>query len=419
MVSPATTIDQSANDQWVSDELDTVVRGITSGLSLDDALAGVLQAVERLVGASSASVFLIEPDGSVSPRRFTTRTTGEPHWDDHANLRPDGITRTVLHTDGAIVISDTANDPRTADIAQPDRPSFAAVPIRGENKVVGVLYANWCQPRVPRSEDLALLERLADYGAIAIENARLHAQEIEARRDAVEAHQRLQRLLAAVAHDLEGPLTLIVAYEELLRSTTTKDSLEIAQQALPGMERAARRIRRLVSDLLMVSRIGAHRFGVIRAPVDLAVVLRDVTLEQQKFTTAHQIWLVTPGSMVGHWDGLRLADVFQNLVSNAVNFSPDGGDVRIEVDESPDVVTVRVVDPGIGIPPEEIPRLFQPFTKLDAEPTTRGIGLGLYISRVIVELHGGGITVTSDGRRGSVFTVTLPRRMGYPLVSGT
>ena len=417
LISPAGAVGVSPNDRWVTDELDAVVRGITAGLSLDDALAGVLRAVEHLVAASSASIFLSEPDGSISPRRFTTRTTGEPHWDDHANLRPGGITRTVLRTGAAISISDTFVDPRTTDIAQPDRPSLAAVPIRGDDRIIGVLYANWGEPHACHADDVIVLERLGAYGAIAIENARLHTQEIEARRDAVEAHQRLQRLLATVAHDLEGPLTLIVAYEELLRSTTRDDALEVARRALPGMERAARRIQRLVSDLLVVSRIGAHQFAVIRAPMDLTVVLRDIVAEQQALTGAHRIDLIAPGSIVGNWDGLRIAEVFQNLVSNAVKFSLDGGEIRIDVDESADFVTVRVVDHGIGIPPDEIPRLFQPFGKLDTEPTTRGVGLGLYISKVIVELHGGRITVTSDGKRGSIFTVALPRRHGRPSFS--
>ena len=417
LTSSASSPGARAIDRWVSDELDPVVRGITAGLSLDDALAGVLRAVEHLLAASSASIFLVEPDGTISPRRFTTRRTGEPHWDDHANLRSGGITHTVLRTAVAIAIGDTSADPRTSNIAQPDRPSLVAVPIRGEDKVIGVLYANWREPHAAASEDVSLLERLAAYGAIAIENARLHAQEIEARRDAVEAHQRLQRLLATVAHDLEGPLTLIVAYEELLRSTTRDDALEVAQRALPGMERAARRIQRLVNDLLVVSKIGAHSFAIIRAPMDLAMVLREVVAQQQALTSNHRILLTAPGSIVGHWDGIRIAEVFANLVSNAIKFSLDGGDVRVEVDESDDVVTVRVVDQGIGIPPEEIPRLFQPFSKLDVEPTTRGVGLGLYISKVIVELHAGFIAVSSDGRAGSVFTVTLPRRLGYPAFS--
>ncbi|HLZ09729.1 MAG TPA: ATP-binding protein [Chloroflexota bacterium] len=391
-------------------ELDLVVRGITAGLSLDDALAGILRAVERLVAASSASILLAEPDGSIGPRRFTTRTTGEPHWDDHASYRPGGITLTVLQTGATISIDDTSRDPRTIDIAQASRPSIAAVPIRGNDKVLGVLYVNWQQSHVTIPTEVALLERLADFGAIAIENSRLHALEIEARREAVEAHQKLQRLLATVAHDLEGPLTLIVAYEELLRSTTHSNALEVARRALPGIEGAARRIRRLVNDLLIVSEIGAQRFEIVRAPADLAVVLREVVEQQQLQSAAHRLQLSMPPSIPGNWDIRRITEVFTNLVSNAVKFSLDGGDIQIEAEESADLVTVRIIDEGIGIAPHEIPRLFQPFSQLDAEPTTRGVGLGLYISKVIVDLHDGQIRVDSSGERGSVFTVVLPRR---------
>src|SRR5712692_9004174 len=264
----------------LDDELQLVVQGITSGSSLDDTLARVLRAAERLVDAASASIFLAEDDGTVSGLRYTTRRTGEPHWDDHTNLRPSGITRTVLQTGQSIAIGDTFADPRTREVARADRRAMTAVPIRSNDRAIGVLYVNWSYCRVFRSEDLPLLEKLAAYGAVAIEYARLHAAEVAARHDAEEANQQLQRFLASIAHDLEGPLTLVVAYGELLRTSTRQDALEVAQRALPGMERAARRIQHLVNDLVIVTLIGARQLELAHTPIDLCQVLREVIQQQ-------------------------------------------------------------------------------------------------------------------------------------------
>ncbi len=414
MASSVESVSERPSGRVVAAELHSVVQGITAGLSLDDALARVLRAVEKLVGASSASILLVESDGSINPRRFTTSTTGEPHWDDHTRVRPDGITRTVLDTGQVIAIDDTLGDPRTRDVARPERPSIAALPMRYDERDVGVLYTNWREPYNIRADDLECLATLATYGAIAIENARLHAQERETRRDAEEAHQRLQRFLAMVAHDLEGPLTMVVAYGELLRSSNGDDAQEVAQRVIPGIERAARRIQRLVNDLLFVSQMGSQRLSIVPSTMDLVSVLHSVIGQQQTMTTSHRLVLDAPARLEGEWDREKISNVFINLLSNAVKFSPDGGDIRITVDFSSDSVTVKVVDSGLGIDPDQIPRLFQPFSRLDLEPTTKGAGLGLYIAKAIVELHGGRIWVKSEAGRGSVFSVVLPRWRPYP-----
>jgi signal transduction histidine kinase len=395
--------------EHIAAELHRVVQGITAGLTLEETLSGVLRAVERLVGASSASILLVEPDGSLGPGRYTTSTTGEPHWDDHTRVRPDGVTKAVLQSGELVAIEDTFGDPRTRDVARPDRPSIAVLPMHYAERDVGVLFANWHVHHVFLPDDLECLRTLATYGAIAIENARLHEQERENRREAEEASQRLHRFLEMVAHDLEGPLTMVVAYGELLRSSTDRDAKEVAQRVIPGIERAARRIQRLVNDLLFVSQLGSRRLVVVPSATDLIDVLRGVVKQQQMLTPAHQVILNGPPRLDGEWDREKISNVFNHLVSNAVKFSPDGGEITITVDFSSDVVTARVTDHGVGIEPDQIPLLFQPFSMLDLEPTTKGAGLGLYIAKSIVELHGGSIAVQSEAGRGSSFTVTLPR----------
>src|SRR5689334_17952414 len=124
LVTSVEYVGDRPSDRRVAAELHRVVQGITAGLGLDETLAGVLRAVESLVGASSSSILLVEPDGSIGRRRYTTSATGEPHWDDHTRVRPTGVTHTVLQTGQLIAVEDTLSDPRTRDVARTDRPSI-------------------------------------------------------------------------------------------------------------------------------------------------------------------------------------------------------------------------------------------------------------------------------------------------------
>jgi signal transduction histidine kinase len=410
LLSARNAADGAASGYLVAAELHSVSQQISTGLALEDALAGVLRSAEKLLDAAWASIDLPDDDGAEPRRRFTTHETGEPHWDHQRGGLLDWLAESVIHTGEGLAIVDALSDSRTRDLPPSPRRAVVAVPMQHAEQTIGVLFASWREPRIVSSAELSLLEILATYGAIAVENARLHAREIAARRDAEDAHGQLQRFLASVAHDLEGPLTLVVAYGELLRLSKSGDAREIAQRALPGMERAARRIQRLVNDLLIVARIGARRFDVNPAPMDLIELLQDVVERQQGTTQEHEITLDAPADLAGEWDRERLADLFANLIANAINYSLDGGEIRVVVDEVGDGVIVKVVDRGVGIAPEQVPQLFQPFSRLDLEPTTKGAGLGLYIAKTIVELHGGRIWVKSEPGQGSTFAVALPRR---------
>jgi GAF domain-containing protein len=236
----------------VAEELHTMAQRITAGLSLDDVLAAILRAVERLLGASSASIFLAQQGDLVADRRFTTRNTGEPHWDDHTRVRPDGLTSTVLKTGEPIIVEDATNDPRVSDNSRTRSRSFAVVPIRYGDRSVGVLYVNWRDPRKPRPGDLRLLETLAAYGAIAIDNANRHAGEVEtARVDGV--------LLAArtVAHEINNDLALTMGMAEIAQMQAQAGHLPdpaILDDVIQGAQRIAKHIRQLQSVVRLEER---------------------------------------------------------------------------------------------------------------------------------------------------------------------
>jgi len=401
-------LDAERRQRVIAEELHTVAQQITAELSLDQALASVLRAAERIFGATSASILLAEVSEISPSRRFTTRHTGQPHWDDHGRVRPNGITMSVLRTRQPIVVEDAKNDPRTRGTARENREMFAAIPIRYGERIPGVLFVDWLKRRDCGPADLRLLETLAAYGAIAIENARLHARDQAAHLETQAERVRLQQFLGMVAHDLRGPLGVVATSLELLRESDQYNRADVERHIRPATDNAIRRMRRLVDDLLGAVRIGAGRFYVRPFPMDLIEVARRVVEQHQTASDHHRLLLDAPDNLEGEWDPERVGQLLTNLVSNAIKYSPEGGEVRIGVASGPDEVIVRVTDQGAGIDPSQTPLLFQPFVRLQREPETEGLGLGLYIAKAIAEAHGGRIWVESTVGSGTSFIVALP-----------
>jgi signal transduction histidine kinase len=177
--------------------------------------------------------------------------------------------------------------------------------------------------------------------------------------------------------------------------------------AVQGIEKAARRMSRLMNDLLDAARIGAGGFEVQPAFLDLIDVTRQVVEEQQATTTAHRLLLEGPERLEGMWDGQRISQVLANLISNAIKYS-QGGDVCISVRPACGEVIIAVSDQGPGIDPADVSRLFQPFVRIHNARPTAGSGLGLYIAKGIVESHAGRIWVDSEPGKGSTFLIALP-----------
>lgn len=229
----------------------------------------------------------------------------------------------------------------------------------------------------------------------------------------VEASAQAQRdFVANVSHELKTPLTSIQGFAQAIQEGTVHDS--------EGLRRAARviheesdRLRRLVEDLLDLARLDARQVSFVRAPLDLnglmASVAERISLRAAEKGVGLENHLPPFPPMVG--DGDRLAQVFTNLMDNAVKFTPAGGRVRLMGEMDNDWAFVHVEDMGPGIPADDLSRIFERFYQLDKARHRGGgggAGLGLAISREIVQAHGGRLTALSRPRGGSRFTVRLP-----------
>jgi signal transduction histidine kinase len=220
--------------------------------------------------------------------------------------------------------------------------------------------------------------------------------------------RRQRQFIAMAAHELRTPVTSILGFSQLLqrREPENRHVATIARQAAS--------LDRLINDLIDSSRVEGGGLELRRERVDLVELARDIVEQIQPLSEEHPIRLKAPPNPVeGHWDRERLGQVIQNLLVNAVKYSPGGGEIVVSVDAQGDNARLRVQDRGVGVSPGVLPRLFDAFYRVERTARmVRGLGLGLHISRSLVEAHGGQIAAESAGPgEGSTFTITVPRHL--------
>jgi signal transduction histidine kinase/CheY-like chemotaxis protein len=237
----------------------------------------------------------------------------------------------------------------------------------------------------------------------------------DARRAAESANQAKSEFLASTSHELRTPLNVILGMSEVLREKTMGPLNAKQLEGICCVEESGRHLLSVITDILDLSKIEA---GKLQLNLQETVV-RDVCESSLRFVqdSAHRkIITVESAYGTGDWhiqaDIRRLKQVLVNLLSNAVKFTPEGGHIRLEVrpDSAGRSLQLSVRDTGIGISPEDLPKLFHPFQQVDSALNRRftGTGLGLALVRRMTELHGGTVAVESEPGRGATFTVTLP-----------
>ena len=244
------------------------------------------------------------------------------------------------------------------------------------------------------------------------ERARLLVREQSARAEAEAANQNKDEFLATLSHELRTPLTAILGWSHLMRSKGLNE--EEFMRGLDTIERNARSQSQLIDDLLDVSRIITGKLQIERTSVDLSKVIESAfeSIRPGAETKSIRFNMDFNGSgcrVPG--DSTRLQQIFWNLFSNAVKFTPKGGHVNVSITAVDSRVKVAVTDTGIGIDPDFVPFIFDRFRQADGSTTREhgGLGLGLAIVRHLVELHEGRVYVESGGKNlGSTFTIALP-----------
>ncbi len=282
-----------------------------------------------------------------------------------------------------------------------------SVPIVSEQRVVGTIHLARRSPYSPL--EVKIIEELSGRVAVAIENASLYER---ARR----AIQLRDEFLSVASHELRTPLAALHLQIQGLRDLARKQLAGSADERLVRrLDRSAAsvdRLAQLVDRLLDVSRISEGRLQLTLEPLDLNAVVRDAAErfhEQAQRAGCDLRLRAAPASVAGTWDRLKLEQVLTNLLSNAIKYGA-GKPIEVEAADAGDEAVLTVVDHGIGIPPTDLDRIFGRFERAVSTRRYGGLGLGLFISRRIVEAHGGSVTAKPTPSGGATLVVTIPKQ---------
>jgi PAS domain S-box-containing protein len=291
--------------------------------------------------------------------------------------------------------------------------SVAAIPLSINGRALGVLGLSFTTDQPFPADDRTFLLTLARQCALALERARLYEAEHSARTSAQEALRVRDAFLSIAAHELKNPLTSLLGNAQLLqrRSMRAGTQSERDQQTIATIVDQAARLNKLITTVLDVSHMEPGQLSIERKPLDLCALVGRIVADVQPTLTQHTLTLSDPERvLIISGDALRLEQVIQNLLQNAIKYSPAGGEIAVRVEQREQMACVAVTDQGIGIPADALPRLFQRFyraSNVDAGGIS-GLGIGLYVVKEIVTLHGGAVEVTSTAGQGSTFTFCLP-----------
>ncbi len=304
-------------------------------------------------------------------------------------------------------------------LAQLGYRSVLAVPLLREERILGALTV-WRKEAGNFSPEIVnLLQTFATQSALAIQNARLF-REIEDKSRQIEAANRHKsEFLANMSHELRTPLNAIIGFSEVLGERMFGELNEKQAEYTEDILSSGRHLLSLINEILDLSKVEAGRMELELATFDLPLAIDNARTFVRERATKHGIGLdVTVDERLGDFvgDERKIKQVLLNLLSNAVKFTPEGGRIGINARQVDGSVEISVSDTGIGIAPEDQPKIFEEFRQVgsDYAHKVEGTGLGLTLAKKFVELHGGRIWVESEVGKGSTFSFTLPERSSPP-----
>jgi PAS domain S-box-containing protein len=292
--------------------------------------------------------------------------------------------------------------------------AWVAIPLVLDQRVLGVLGLDFDQPQDLDADERGFLLALAEVGAQAVDRARLYESQERARAEAEAAVRAQDEFLSLASHELRTPVAAVKATAQLAERAIERGQSDPQRTVrhLRSIARSADRLGALVEDLLDVTRLRTGRLRLRPQTLDLGATLQEVIGRHGAAATGHRFELRLPEQRTPvHADPLRLEQVLDNLLGNAVKYSPNGGAIRVRLRPDEGGYTLTVTDQGIGLPEGQEARIFQTFSRASnaAAQHIQGLGLGLAISRQLVEAHGGRIWATSPGEgRGTTLSVWLP-----------
>jgi len=406
--------------------LGAVGQGVSSSLNLMEVLTTIILQAVIMSGTDGGSIYEFDEDA----REFRIRTAcgTSPEVLDALRRTRIGLDDSFLgkaatrgHSMGLPDLRDAPLDPHLSVLAEAGWRSLVAVPMLREGRIVGALVVRRHTPGHIPDEICDLLESFASQSALALINAQLFRR-LERQSAALEvASRHKSEFLASMSHELRTPLNAIIGFSEVLLERMFGELNERQDEYLRDIWSSGKHLLELLNDILDLSKIEAGQMALNRSEFAVGKSLeyclslvRERALKQRVLLNLQ----IDPEVGVLDADRLRFRQVVLNLLSNAVKFTPDGGRVDVRASIRGQDLVVTVADTGLGVPAEDQQRIFDSFQQ-GTRPAgqAEGTGLGLTLTKRIVELHGGTIWVESEVGRGSKFGFTLPAGPEEPVLS--
>lgn len=390
---------------------------LNSTIKLKAMLSNLMDTAADITDAEAASVLLW--DHKSDELRFAATTTSASSSDPQKLIgKPvpleGSIAGTVLRDRRIVSVNDTESDPRhyskvDEDIAFRTR-SILGVPMTSKNRVIGVLEAVNKRSGQWTNDDGHYLSILAAQAAVAIEGAQLVSQLQKANEELSHLDKMKNDFIAIASHELRTPLSLILAYASFLQESRDAEVTASASMVVNG----ALQLRRIIEDLTNLRYLQSKDVDLQLEKIPLAVLLGDVQQDIASLAEAkgHTLrFTMPPPHILVEIDRIRMSMALTNVLNNAIRFTPDGGKIHVQWEARSPMALVMVTDNGIGIAREDQERIFEKFFQVEDHMTRKhgGMGVGLSITKAIVEAHGGRVWVDSPGvNEGATFTVSMP-----------
>ncbi len=398
--------------------LQSVTAALSEAMTPDQVAEVVVQQGGAILGACAGLIALVSEDGAALEiaRAFGYSDEALDAWRRFSLDLPTPLAEAVRTREPVVLASQheyAQHYPQLADQRlSTSSGSLVALPLLVEGRTTGVLGLSFARFRAFSADEVAFARTLAHQCAQAFERARLYEAERSALALAREALKTRDVFFSIASHELKTPLTSLLGNAQLLHRRSQRDNNlpERERRAVGVIAEQAARLNKMIAALLDISRIEMGHLSIIPAPVDLCALISRVVDEVQPSLTRHSISWNAPAALIVEGDELRLEQVVQNLIQNAIKYSPSGGVVALQVTRQDDMACMVIADQGIGIPQLALPQLFQRFYRADNADAQyiSGMGIGLYVVKEIVSLHGGTVAVESTEGSGSTFTICLP-----------
>ncbi len=399
-----------------SEALRRVSQSISTTLNLQDVLRLVTEEGARLLGCEMATLTLCSPDNE-EEIEIAGASGLFSQWKGLRIPLAESLTGMVIRERRAIRQPEVREQDRPLsrllrEAGEPVPQSFLAVPLWQEEKLMGALIVSTTVSRAFSLNDERILQALAEQAVHAITNAQLYAQLQSALQREQEANQQKSAFFAGVSHELRTPLNIILGYIDLIREGVIGQVDRATAEALDRVRKSVLHLTALISDLLDLARIERAEFHIHREPVDTEKLLQEICAQWEKVIHDKGLSFRRVGDCPLPritTDKARLRQVLDNLLGNAVKFTL-AGHIAVGASAPDHSLKIWVEDTGIGIDPADQGRIFDEFQQVESGTMLQagGVGLGLAVSKKLVLLLGGTLTVEGLPGQGSTFTVTLP-----------